>query len=119
MLLFLVQIRTDTLKLKKKNIKIIINRGLYWSYGFKSCNSYVSLSMTLTRELRINLLFQLSVLYLNYTFFRKWKKKKKKKKKKSFIGKEMSSNPQKLKKKKKQLFYKENDLLDLFLKSKT
>jgi len=32
-------------KIKKK----IINRGLYWSYGFKSRNSYFSL----TRELRI------------------------------------------------------------------
>ena len=30
----------------------IINRGLYWSYGFKSRNSYVSL-YDITRELRI------------------------------------------------------------------
>ena len=33
----------------------IINRGLYWSYGFKSRNSYVSL-YDITREWRIPLL---------------------------------------------------------------
>jgi len=43
------------------------------------------------------------------------KKKKKKKKKKSFIGKEMSLNPQKLK---KQLFTRRT-ILDLFQKSET
>ncbi|KAG4094300.1 hypothetical protein H8356DRAFT_518136 [Neocallimastix lanati (nom. inval.)] len=42
----------------------IINRGLYWSYGFKSRNSSVSL-YDITRELRIPPL-SLSVLYLNY-----------------------------------------------------
>ena len=48
MLFSLVQIRANTPKLKKK----IINRGLYWSYGFKSRNSFVSLC-DITRELRI------------------------------------------------------------------
>ena len=47
MLLSLVQIRADVLKAQK-----IINRGLYWSYGFKSRNSSVSL-YDITRELRI------------------------------------------------------------------
>jgi len=43
----------------------IINRGLYWSYGFKSRNSSVSL-YDIIRELRIPPLSALSVLYLNY-----------------------------------------------------
>ena len=47
MLLSLIQIRVDALKLKK-----IINRGLYWSYGFKSRNSNGSL-YDITCELRI------------------------------------------------------------------
>jgi len=47
MLLSLVQIRADVL-----NLKEIINRGLHWSYGFKSRNSYVSL-YDITHELRI------------------------------------------------------------------
>ena len=47
MLLSLVQIRADVLKAQK-----IINRGLYWSYGFKSRNSSVSL-YDINRELRI------------------------------------------------------------------
>ena len=42
----------------------IINRGLYWSYGFKSRNSSVSL-YNITRELRIPPLSAV-VLYLNY-----------------------------------------------------
>ena len=43
----MVQIRIRCSKAQK-----IINRGLYWSYGFKSRNSYVSL-YDITRELRI------------------------------------------------------------------
>jgi len=49
----------------------IINRGLYWSYGFKSRNSSVSL-YDITRELRIP---PLSAIYAisQLRCFRKWK----------------------------------------------
>jgi len=49
----------------------IINRGLYWSYGFKSHNSYISLN-DITHELKIP---QLSVIYAisQLHCFRKWK----------------------------------------------
>ena len=64
MLLSLVQIRADALKLKK-----IINRGLYWSYGFKSRNSSVSL-YDITRELRIPPLSAICVIS-QLLYFRK------------------------------------------------
>ena len=49
----------------------IINRGFYWSYGFKSRNSYFSLYDT-TRELRIPPLSAVSAIS-QLRFFRKWK----------------------------------------------
>ena len=49
----------------------IINRGLYWCYGFKSLNSSVSL-YDITRELRIpHLSAVCAISQLRY--FRKWK----------------------------------------------
>jgi len=66
MLLSLVQIRADVLKLKK-----IINRGLYWSYGFKSRNSSVSL-FDITRELKIPPLSAICAIS-QLRCFRKWK----------------------------------------------
>jgi len=42
----------DSNKSRCSKAQKIINRGLYWSYGFRSRNSYVSLSDT-TRKLRI------------------------------------------------------------------
>jgi len=119
MLFSLVQIRADTLKLKK-----IINRGLYWSYGFKSRHSYVCLP-DITRWIENTSSFKLSMLYLNYDAFRKWKilswiihhltnsiSIMSHKKKKVLLGKERSSNPQKQKWKKKKMkaiIYKENN----------
>jgi len=50
----------------------IINRGLYWSYGFKSRNSSVSL-YDITRELRIPPLSAVCALS-QLRCFRKWKK---------------------------------------------
>ena len=49
----------------------IINRGLYWSYGFKCRNSYVSL-YDITRELRIPLLSTVCAIS-QLRCFRKWK----------------------------------------------
>ena len=49
----------------------IINRGLYWSYGFKSRNSYVSL-YDITRELRIPPLSAICAIS-QLRCFRKWK----------------------------------------------
>jgi len=66
MLLSLVQIRTYALMLKK-----IINRGLYWIYGFKSHNSYVSL-YDITCELRIPPLSAICSIS-QLCCFRKWK----------------------------------------------
>jgi len=117
----------------------IINRGLYWSYEFKSRNFYSGF-YDITRELRIPPLSAVCVIS-QLSCSRKWrnssciinhlinniptishcswikesrtldkklngKKKSEKKKKKSFIGKEMSLNPQKLK---KAIIYKENN----------
>jgi len=42
-----------------------INRGLYWSHGFKSRNSYVSL-YDITRELRVPPISAIYGIYLNY-----------------------------------------------------
>jgi len=49
----------------------IINRGLYWSYGFKSRNSSVSL-YNITRELRIPPLSAVCAIS-QLRCFRKWK----------------------------------------------
>ena len=49
----------------------IINRGLYWSYGFKSLDSSVSL-YNITRELRIPPLSAICAIS-QFRCFRKWK----------------------------------------------
>jgi len=49
----------------------IINRGLYWSYGFKFCNSYDNL-YDITRELRIPPLSSTCAIS-QLRCFRKWK----------------------------------------------
>jgi len=49
----------------------IINRGLYWSYEFKSGNSYISL-YDITRELRIPSLSAICAIS-QLRCFRKWK----------------------------------------------
>ena len=49
----------------------LINRGLYWSYGFNSRNSYVSL-YDITRELRILPLSAICAIS-QLSCFRKWK----------------------------------------------
>jgi len=68
MILSLVQIRADVLKLKK-----LLIEGLYWSYGFKSRNSSVSL-YDITRELGIPSLSAIcAISYLNYAALEKWK----------------------------------------------
>ena len=50
----------------------IINRGFYWSYGFKSRNSYVSL-YDITRELRMPPLSAICAISQLRCFI-KWKK---------------------------------------------
>ena len=52
-------------------VQKIINRGLYWSYGFKSRNSYVSLH-DITRELRITPLSTICAIF-KLRRFKKWK----------------------------------------------
>eukprot|EP00833_Pecoramyces_ruminatium_P016533 jgi/Orpsp1_1/1190565/evm.model.d7180000079801.3 len=66
------------MKEKKGNVLVdfskaqtIINRGLYWSYGFKSRNSNISL-YDITRELKIPPLSGICAL-AQLRCFRKWK----------------------------------------------
>jgi len=66
MLLSLVQIRADVLNLKK-----LLIEDFYWSYGFKSRNSSVSL-YDITRELRIPPLSAICAIS-QLRCFRKWK----------------------------------------------
>jgi len=62
----------DSNKSRCSKAQKIINRGIYWSYGFKSRDSYVSLS-DITRELRIPPLSALCAI-TQLCCFRKWKK---------------------------------------------